>query len=97
MTTVSLDDVQKLAALSALQVTADEAVALQKDLDQILGYIDQLSDVDVEGVEPTYQVHSLHTVVRADEIKEYGVSTDELLKNAPQKTDNLIVVPKVIE
>lgn len=97
MTTVSLDDVQKLAALSALQVTADEAVALQKDLDQILGYIDQLSDVDVEGVEPTYQVHTLHTVVRVDDIKDYGVSTEELLKNAPQQTDNLIVVPKVIE
>lgn len=97
MSTVSLDDVQKLAALSALQVTDDEALELQQDLDQILGYIDQLSEVDVEGVEPTYQVHPLQTVVRADEIKDYGVSTEELLKNAPEKIDNLIVVPKVIE
>jgi len=97
MTTVSLTDVQKLAILSSLQITDDEATALQKDLDQILGYIDQLGEVDVEGVEPTYQVHQLETVVRADEIKDYGVSQAELLKNAPEKVDNLIIVPKVIE
>lgn len=97
MTTVSLTDVQKLAALSSLQISDDEAVALQKDLGQILGYIDQLSEVNVDDVEPTYQVHSLETVVRADEIKDYGVSHEELLKNAPQKVNDLIVVPKVIE
>jgi len=97
MTTVSLTDVQKLAALSSLQITDDEAAALQKDLGQILGYIDQLSEVDVEGVEPTYQVHTLETVVRTDEIMDYGVSRDDLLKNAPEKVDKLIVVPKVIE
>lgn len=97
MTTVSLTDVQKLAALSSLQITGDEAVALQKDLDQILSYIDQLGEVDVDGVEPTYQVHPLETVVRADKIKDYGVSHDAMLKNAPEKADDLIVVPKVIE
>lgn len=97
MTTVSLNDVQKLAMLSSLQIRDDEATALQKDLEQILGYIDQLDAVNVEGIEPTYQVHSLETVVRADEIKDYGVSQAELLKNAPEKIDELIVVPKVIE
>lgn len=97
MTTVSLTDVQKLATLSSLQIADDEALSLQKDLEQILGYIDQLSEVDVEGVEPTYQVHSLQTVVRADEIKDYGVSQADMLKNAPEKVDELIIVPKVIE
>lgn len=97
MSTVSLNDVQKLATLSSLQVTDAEAQALQHDLDQILDYIDQLGEVDVEGVEPTYQVHPLETVVRADEIKDYGVTQEALLKNAPEKADNLLVVPKVIE
>lgn len=97
MTTVSLADVQKLAALSSLQIGDEEANALQKDLEQIIGYIDQLEAVDAEGVEPTYQVHPLETVVRADEIKDYGVSQADLLKNAPEKIDNLIIVPKVIE
>lgn len=97
MTTVSLTDVQKLATLSSLQITDDEAATLQKDLEQIIGYIDQLSEVDVEGIEPTYQVHSLESVVREDEIKDYGVSQDEMLKNTPEKNGDLIVVPKVIE
>ena len=97
MTAVSLTDVQKLATLSSLQISDEEAAALQVDLEQILGYIDQLESVDVEGVEPTYQVHPLETVVREDIVKDYGVSQDDLLKNAPEKADNLIVVPKVIE
>lgn len=97
MTTVSLTDVQKLAALSSLQITDDEATVLQKDLDQILNYIDQLSEVNVEGIEPTYQVHPLETVVRADVVKDYNVSQEAMLKNAPEKADDLIVVPKVIE
>ena len=97
MTAVSLTDVQKLATLSSLQISDEEAATLQVDLEQILGYIDQLESVDVEGVEPTYQVHPLETVVREDIVKDYGVSQDDLLKNAPEKADNLIVVPKVIE
>lgn len=97
MTTVSLTDVQKLAALSSLHLTDGEATALQADLEQIIGYIDQLEAVNVDDTEPTYQVHHLETVVRSDEIKDYGVSQEDLLKNAPEKSDNLIVVPKVIE
>lgn len=97
MTTVSLTDVQKLAVLSSLEIGEEEAVSLQKDLTQILGYIDQLEAVNVDGIEPTYQVHPLETVVRVDEVKDYGVSQDDLLKNAPEKSDHLIVVPKVIE
>lgn len=97
MTTVSLDDVKKLATLSSLNIDEAEAVSLQSDLEQIIGYIDQLAAVNVEGVEPTYQVHGLETVVRADEVKDYGVSQVDLLKNAPEQSDQLIVVPKVIE
>lgn len=97
MTAVSLTDVQKLAALSSLHLDDNEAVSLQADLEQIITYIDQLESVDVEGVEPTYQVHPLETVVREDVVKNYGVSQDDLLKNAPEKSDNLIIVPKVIE
>lgn len=97
MTTVSLIDVKKLAKLSSLNIDDTEALALQTDLEQIIGYIDQLEAVNVEGVEPTYQVHGLETVVRADVIKDYGVSQADLLKNAPEQSDQLIVVPKVIE
>ncbi len=97
MTAVSITDVQKLAILSSLQISDEEAVSLRVDLEQILGYIDQLDEVNVDGIEPTYQVHPLQTVVREDVVIDYGVSQDDLLKNAPEKSDHLIVVPKVIE
>jgi len=97
MTKISPSDVQKLAALSALTLTDDEVVSMQTDLTQILEYVEQLSEVDTASVEPTYQPHELETVVRSDEVIDYGVSQDELLKNAPEQTDGSIVVPRVLE
>ena len=96
MSPISLDDVKKLAALSALTLHDDELVAMQTDLKQILAYVTHLSDVETDGVEPTYQVHSLETVVRHDEVIDYGISQAELLKNVPEKHDGLVVVPKVM-
>ncbi len=97
MSAISLDTIKKLAQLSALSVSDEEAEGLQKDLTEILGYVDQLSRVDTEGVEPTYYVHGLESVTRPDEIRESGVSQAELLKNAPEQKDGTIVVPRVLE
>lgn len=97
MSAISIDDVKKLASLSALDLSEQEAVAMQTDLTQILGYVEQLQAVDTEGVEPTFQAHGLETVTRSDEVIDYGVSQDELLKNAPKHTDGSIVVPRVLE
>ncbi len=97
MNAISIDDVKKLARLSALSMTDEEAVAMQTDLTQILGYVEQLQAVDTEGVEPTYQVHYLETVTRPDEVIDYGISQEELLKNAPKHADGSVVVPRVLE
>lgn len=97
MSSISLETLKKLAQLSALSVSDDEAVTLQKDLTEILGYVEQLSSVNTEDVEPTYYVHGLNTVTRPDEIQDSGVTQDELLKNAPEKKDGSIVVPRVLE
>jgi aspartyl-tRNA(Asn)/glutamyl-tRNA(Gln) amidotransferase subunit C len=97
MSTISTSDVKKLAALSALSLGDAELQAMQADLSHILAYVEQLQGVDTEGVSPTYQVHSLETVTRTDDVIDYGVSQAELLKNAPQKHDGLVVVPKVLE
>ena len=97
MNAISIDDVKKLARLSALSMTDEEAVAMQTDLAQILGYVEQLQAVDTEGVEPTYQVHYLETVTRPDEVIEYGIGQEELLKNAPKQADGSVVVPRVLE
>lgn len=97
MNAISIDDVKKLARLSALNMSEEEAVSMQTDLTQILGYVEQLQAVDTDGVEPTYQVHYLETVTRPDEIIDYGISQDELLMNAPKQADGSVVVPRVLE
>jgi aspartyl-tRNA(Asn)/glutamyl-tRNA(Gln) amidotransferase subunit C len=96
MTTISIDDVKKLARLSALSVSDEEAAALAVQLQDILGYVAQLDEVDTAGVEPTYQVTGLVNVTRADEIIDYGVDADQLLALAPATQDNQIKVPRVL-
>lgn len=96
MTQISIDDVHHLAQLSNLQLPDDEAETLRGDLQEILGYIEQLSELDTEGVEPTYQVTGLQNVWRHDDIDNYGVNRDELLALAPDAENNSIKVPKVL-
>jgi len=96
MTQISRDDVQRLAQLSSLQLKDAEAEALTVDLQNILGYVEQLSELDTEGVEPTYQVTDLQNVWRADEVDDYGISREALLDLAPEVAQNQIKVPKVL-
>lgn len=95
MTTISNDDVQRLASLSGLQLADDEAAGLRQDLDNIVGYIQQLSELDTAGVEPTYQVTGLENVWRDDEI-EAGVARETLLELAPEQQQLQVKVPQVL-
>lgn len=96
MTNISIHDVHHLAQLSSLQLDDDEAEALRIDLENILGYIQQLSELDTEGVEPTYQVTDLQNVWRDDVIDNYGIDRDVLLTLAPAVDNHQIKVPKVL-
>jgi aspartyl-tRNA(Asn)/glutamyl-tRNA(Gln) amidotransferase subunit C len=96
MTNISTDDVQHLAQLSSLQLEDGEAEALRVDLENILGYIEQLSELNTEGVEPTYQVTDLQNVWRDDVVDDYGLGRDALLALAPDAEKNQIKVPKVL-
>lgn len=96
MTQISRDDVQRLAQLSSIALSDDEVDALQVDITSILGYVDQLGQLDTAGVEPTYQVSELENVWRADEIDDYGIDRDALLALAPESKDAQIKVPKVL-
>ncbi len=95
--TITIDDVKKLASLSALSISDQEAHGLQAQLNEILGYVAQLDEVDTTGVEPTYQVNSLENVMRADEVKDYQVSRDDLLKNAPETENGQVKVRRVLQ
>ena len=96
MSTITTDDVRHLAQLSNLQLADDEVENLRGDLENILGYIEQLSELDTSGVEPTYQVTGLENVWRDDEVQESDVTREQLLALAPEQTDSSVKVPKVL-
>lgn len=95
-TTITRDDVLHLAQLSNLQLSDGEITSLQADLSNILGYINQLSELDTSGVEPTYQVTDLENVGRDDVVQAYSANREALLALAPEQIDNQIKVPKVL-
>jgi aspartyl-tRNA(Asn)/glutamyl-tRNA(Gln) amidotransferase subunit C len=66
-----------------LRIANDEVEKFQKELSAILGYVEHLDSVDTSGLMPTYQVSGLTNVVREDEIIDYGMSQEDLLKNVP--------------
>jgi len=64
-------------------------------LENIIGYIEQLGELDVSGVEPTYQVTGLSNVWREDEVQA-GIPVEKLLGLAPEKQNNQVKVPQVL-
>ena len=95
MTTITINDVQRLASLSSLHLSDDEAQALQGDLERIIKSIEQLGELDTTGVEPTYQVTGLENVWRDDEVVS-DVGRDALLALAPDQQNDQVKVPKVL-
>lgn len=96
MAKLSRDDVLKLARLSRLHLTEEEVELYTKEISAILGYVEQLQNIDLEDVEPTFQVTGLKNVTRPDEVYDYGVTPEELLKNAPATQDGHIKVKRML-
>jgi aspartyl-tRNA(Asn)/glutamyl-tRNA(Gln) amidotransferase subunit C len=93
---ITADTVLYIAKLARLRLSADEVPKMQRDLDAILGYVDSLAKVDTTGVPPTTHVLEIPTPLRPDEIA--GVlPVAEVVRNAPEHTDDAMVVPKVLE
>ena len=92
---VTIKDVEHIAALAKLEFTDAEKEKFTHQLNQILEYVEQMNKLDTSLVEPLSHVLELSNVFRADEVKP-GVSTEEALKNAPSKTEEFFKVPKVI-
>ena len=96
MSTITNDDVRHLAQLSSLQMPDPEVELLCADIKKIINYINQLDELDTDGVEPTYQVTGLQNVWRDDEIIDSSVSRQQLLALAAEQSDNCVKVPKVL-
>ncbi|HEX3878014.1 MAG TPA: Asp-tRNA(Asn)/Glu-tRNA(Gln) amidotransferase subunit GatC [Bryobacteraceae bacterium] len=94
---ITQDEVRYVAALANLNLTEEEIVRFQRDLDGILGHMDQLNAVDVEGVEPMAQVlFAGGDALREDETQP-PLGNEAALANAPQSGAGYFKVPKVIE
>ena len=92
-TALNLDHVAHLARIS---LTDEEKARFGAQLGDVLGYIALLNEVNVEGVEPT--AHAFPVVnVWAEDVPQAGLSVEDALRNAPQRKDNMFVVPKVVE
>lgn len=92
---VTLKDVEHVAALARLSFSDDEKVKLTRQLNDILHYMEQLNKLDTSDVEPLSHVIELKNVFREDAVKP-GLDREEALKNAPARTDKFFKVPKVL-
>jgi aspartyl-tRNA(Asn)/glutamyl-tRNA(Gln) amidotransferase subunit C len=93
---VDLATVRKIAGLARIATSDDEAEALVPELNNILGWVEQLGEVDVAGVEPMTAVIPNRLRLRDDVVTDGGVR-DQVLANAPQAEQGFFAVPKVIE
>jgi len=88
--------VRRIAHLARIAVVEDEVEHLRGELNAILAFVEQLSEVDVEGIEPMTSVIPMEMKQRPDEVTDGGIP-DDVLKNAPAAQDGFFVVPKVVE
>src|ERR1700682_1326538 len=93
---VDADTVRRIAHLARIKVAEDEIEHLKGELNAILAFVEQLSEVDVEGVEPMTSVTPMAMKKRPDEVTD-GEIADDIVKNAPAREDHFFVVPKVVE
>ena len=94
--TVSAKDVKKIARLSRLHVDEDRLQPLADELNGILGWIEQLQEVDVDGVAPMTSAVAMPATMRADKVSDGG-KREDILKNAPKAEDGFFVVPRSVE
>lgn len=93
---VDLATVKRVARLARIAVTEDEANRMVGELNGILGFVEQLSEVDVSGVEPMTSVMPMDMRRREDVVSD-GAKADDVVANAPATDRNFFLVPKVVE
>jgi aspartyl-tRNA(Asn)/glutamyl-tRNA(Gln) amidotransferase subunit C len=88
--------VRRIAHLARIKVEEGEVAHLQNELNAILAFVEQLSEVNVEGVAPMTSVTPMRMKMRADKVTDGGIA-DDIVKNAPATQDHFFLVPKVME
>ena len=93
---VTKEDLDNVAVLSRLSIAEEDTERYLGNLDKILTYMDNLSELDTENVKPTTYALPMQNVFRKDEVKE-SLDREAALANAPLKEDGYFKVPKVLE
>ena len=88
--------VRRIAQLARIAVRDDEVAHLQGELNAMLAFVEQLAEVNIEGVEPMTSVTPMEMKKRADVVTEPNI-VDDILKNAPAAEGHYFLVPKVVE
>ena len=93
---VDAETVRRIAHLARIAVAEDEVEHLRGELNAMLAFVEQLREVDVEGVEPTTSVTPMAMKKRADKVTDGGIA-DDIVSNAPATEGHYFLVPKVVE
>jgi len=93
---VDQQTVRRIARLARIAVEDEDVPHLQGELNAILTFVEQLNEVDVEGVEPMTSVTPMAMKKRRDGVTDGGYP-DQIVRNAPAAEDNFFLVPKVVE
>ena len=93
---VDLPTVKRVARLSRIAVSEEDAQRMAGELNVILGFVEQLNEVDVAGVEPMTSVMPMAMKKRQDAVTDGG-KADDIVANAPATEENFFLVPKVVE
>ncbi|MAS86399.1 MAG: Asp-tRNA(Asn)/Glu-tRNA(Gln) amidotransferase GatCAB subunit C [Micavibrio sp.] len=96
MSKISKEEAKRIAKLARIAVTDEEAEKIGPDLSNILGWIEQLAELNTDNVEPLANVANIDLKKRKDEVTD-GDMQQDVLANAPESMEGFFVVPKVVE
>ena len=93
---ISRDDIKTIARLSRFEVSEENMPQLEKELSDILSYVEQLNELDLDGVETMAHAVPLQNVLREDQVKP-SIDHDKALSTAPVEDDGYFAVPRVVQ
>ena len=93
---IDTETARRVAKLARIKVEDQDLPALAQDFNRIIGFVEQLNEVDIDGVEPMTSVTPMRLKRRVDEVTD-GNMTDKVLANAPDAREGFFAVPKVVE
>lgn len=93
---ISDETIEYVGILAKLELSDEEKERAKKDMAEMLDYIDKLGELDTTGVEPMSHIFDINNVIREDVVTN-GDGTEDTLKNAPERKDSVLIVPKTVD